>query len=126
MKENLLEAIKSTRISAVNGNPIPSKAEDVILGVPIEKNDPSQGWINLEIPELEDDGSKKGGKKPNVLNATPIGAGLKDGMTLAFKFRKDVSEVDDMDIDDNEWDVVMPTFEDEEGSQVKDGEGGVS
>lgn len=82
--------------------------------------------MSLEIPEIEDDGGKKGSKKRGVLNATPSGAGLKDGMILAFKFRKEKSGGDDMDIDDNEWDVVMPSYDDEEGSQVKDVEGGVS
>ncbi|KAI4188599.1 MAG: hypothetical protein L6R41_002027 [Letrouitia leprolyta] len=126
VKEDLLHAIKATRVTEINGNPLPSNLEDVIFGVPIDGNDPSQGWINLEIPELEEDGGKKGNKNPSVLNATPIGAGLKDGMALAFKFRKQTSGGDEMDIDDNEWDVVIPNYDDEEGSQVKNGEGGDS
>ncbi|KAL9006846.1 MAG: hypothetical protein Q9188_000377 [Gyalolechia gomerana] len=126
VKEDLLHAIKATRVTEINGNLIPSSPEDVILGVPLDGNDPSQGWINLEIPELEGDGGKKGSKKASVLNATPIGAGLKDGMVLAFKSRKEKSGSDDMDIDDNEWDVVLPNYDDEEGSQVKNGEEGDS
>lgn len=47
-------------------------------------------------------------------------------MALAFKFRKQTSGGDEMDIDDNEWDVVIPNYDDEEGSQVKNGEGGDS
>lgn len=120
MKENLLDAIISSGVPQINGDPLPVHPDDVILGVPIDNNDPSQGWINLEIPEIEDDGGKKA-KKSSVLNATPLGAGLKDGMVLAFKFRQK-NEVDhDMDLDDNEWDVVMPAYDDEEGSQLKDG-----
>ncbi|KAL9595616.1 MAG: hypothetical protein Q9219_006322 [cf. Caloplaca sp. 3 TL-2023] len=125
VKENLLEAIKSTRVSEINGNPLPSNPEDVILGVPIDHKDPNQGWIDLEIPDFEDDSGRKGNKKPSVLNATPMGAGLKDGMVLAFKFRKESSGDDLMDLDHNEWDVVMPKYDDEEGSQVK-GDGGSS
>ncbi|KAL8937445.1 MAG: hypothetical protein Q9211_003690 [Gyalolechia sp. 1 TL-2023] len=122
VKEDLLYAIRATRITEINGNPLPSSPKDIILGVPLDANDPSQGWINLEIPDLEEDGGKKGSHKASVLNATPIGAGLKDGMVLAFKFRKETSGGDDMDIDDHEWDVILPSYDDEEGSQVKNGE----
>ncbi|KAL8941924.1 MAG: hypothetical protein Q9216_001952 [Gyalolechia sp. 2 TL-2023] len=123
VKGDLLHAIKTARFTEINGIPLPSSPEDVILGVPLDGNDPSRGWINLEIPELEQDGGKKGSKSTSVLNATPIGAGLKDGMVLAFKSRKEKSGSDDMDIDDNEWDVILPNYDDEEGSQVKNGEG---
>ncbi|KAL8654618.1 MAG: hypothetical protein Q9210_001402 [Variospora velana] len=123
IKAKLLDAIKSTGITQINRQPLPRKADDVILGVPIDNNDPSQGWIDLEIPDIEDDGGKKA-KKTSVLNATPLGAGLKDGMVLAFKFRQESAKDDGMDIDDNEWDVVLPTFDDEEGSQVNGGDKG--
>lgn len=83
-------------------------------------NDPAQGWTDLEIPEVEDDIRKKGSKKSGVLNASPTGAGLKDGSILAIKFRSEASDADDLNMLDNEWDVVMPTFDDEEGSQNKE------
>ena len=95
----------------------------MIFGIPVDKNDTGKGWVGLEIPahEVEDDiGSKRkvGGKK-SVLNASPAGAGLKDGGMLAFKFRnKDaMMDEDGLDLNDNDWDVIMPSYEDEVGSQ---------
>lgn len=119
MKSNLLDAIISTGVAQINGDPLPANPEDVTFGVPIDGNDPSRGWINLEIPEPEDSGGKKS-KKASVLNATPSGAGLKDGMVLAFKFRPK-GTIDGTDIDNNEWDVIMPAYDDEEDNQIKNG-----
>ena len=95
----------------------------MIFGVPVDKNDASKGWVRIDIPahEVEDNtGSKRkiGGKK-SILNASPAGAGLKDGGMLAFKFRQNDAMVDEdgLDMNDNDWDVIMPSYEDEVGSQ---------
>ena len=91
--------------------------------MPRDKNDPSRGWVALKIPELEDGDTKgKAVKKGSVLNESPLGAGLKDGAMLAFKFASKVTkedEEDDMDVD-NDWDVVIPSYDDEAGSQSQD------
>lgn len=66
--------------------------------------------MDLEIPEKDDDEKEtksKGARKDSVLNASPLGAGLRDGAVLAFKFRRD-------DEDGGDWDVVMPIYEEEE------------
>lgn len=89
----------------------------MILGVPVDKNDVEKGWVDLFITEPED-GERvvtlpKGVRK-NVLNASPLGAGLKDGAMLAFKFRG-AGETATTEGDD--WDVLMPSFDDEDGSQ---------
>ncbi|KAI4165864.1 MAG: hypothetical protein LQ342_000295 [Letrouitia transgressa] len=110
IKERLLEAIKATGRSEINGMKVPAIADQIVFGVPIDSNDDSKGWIDLEIPELNGEDGKSS-KKTNVLNSSPLGAGLKDGSVIAFKFRKEQSQDDDMDIDDTDWDVVMPTFE---------------
>ena len=86
--------------------------------MPIDKYDLYRGWIDLEIPDLDDEGGKSK-KKTNVLNETPMGAGLKDGSTLAFKFRKERSEDDDLDMDDGEWDVMVPSYDEDFNSQTK-------
>lgn len=86
--------------------------------MPVDKNDISKGWVALEIPEL-DDGMTNGRavKKGSVLNQSPLGAGLKDGAMLAFKFRKQDAGADDLGMDlDDDWDVIMPSYDDE-GSQ---------
>lgn len=66
---------------------------------------------------------RKIGGKRSVLNS-PQGVGLKDGAVLAFKFKEGGNgraeknaKLEDMDIEDAKWDVVVPNFEDEYGSQ---------
>ncbi len=116
IKRDLLDAIKATNIKDINGNPLPSDPDEIEFGVPRDKNDISKGWLPLKIPEVEDgDGKGKGVKKGSVLNESPLGAGLKDGAMLAFKFTNGIAE-DAMDLDD-EWDVIMPSYDDEVASQ---------
>lgn len=122
VKERLLEAAKATQIKAINGQPLPSEPDDLILGVLIDENEPNEGWVGLEIPELEDDTGKKGSKNSGVLNATPMGAGLRDGSVLAFRFRNEASDADDLVMDDEKWDVVMPDIDDDDGSQMNEAE----
>ncbi|MCJ1288139.1 hypothetical protein MMC26_007494 [Xylographa opegraphella] len=119
IKADLLDALKERGYTEINQRSLPSDAQDIVLGLPIDKNDPSKGWVGLDIPamELEDEtGSKKtvGGKK-SVLNASPVGAGLRDGSLLAFKFRSvdAKKDSDDLDMEDSDWDVVMPSYEEE-------------
>ena len=119
IKSDLLHALKTRGYTEINQQSLPSNADDITLGLPIDKNDPSKGWVGLDIPamDVEDEtGSKKkvGGKKC-VLNASPLGAGLRDGSLLAFKFRRvDAKrDDDDLDMDDSDWDVVMPSYDEE-------------
>ena len=110
IKQDLLEAIKATGVTDINGEDIPSDPETIVLGLPADKNDISKGWVPLKIPEVEEGGAKgKGVKKNSVLNENPLGAGLKDGALLAFKFREG-SDADGMD---DTWDVIMPKYEDD-------------
>ena len=79
--------------------------------MPRDKNDISKGWVPLKIPEVEEGDTKgKGVKKGSVLNGSPLGAGLKDGAMLAFRFKEGAVE-DGMDLD-VDWDVIIPRFED--------------
>ena len=125
IKQELLEAIKKSGRTEINGQAVPSNPEEVIFGVPKEKNDLTKGWVGLDIPEVEvEDGmgsKKKVGGKKSVLNASPLGAGLKDGAMLAFKFKKDGAKMDEdgLNLYDSNWDVVMPSYEDEYGSQTQ-------
>lgn len=122
IKSDLLAAITKTGRTSLNNQPLPTYPDDVILGLPVEKNDPSKGWVPLEIPETEvqvNGGSKKIGGKKSVLNSSPLGAGLRDGAMLAFRFRQEGAMVDEdgADVEDDEWDVVIPSYEEEYGSQ---------
>ena len=99
IKEELLDSIKATGRKEINGSALPDSSEEIVLGVPVDKNDPSQGWLSLE--DIDFDGLDKKTK-----GGLPLAeAGLRDGAVVAFKFA-----VDD---DDNEWDVVMASYEDE-------------
>lgn len=112
IKKDLLAAIRATGISAIDGNSLPSDSEAIVFGVPHDKNDISKGWLPLKIPEVEDGDTKgKGIKKGTVLNESPLGAGLQNGALLAFKFQDEDAEENDV------WDVIMPSYEDEPVSQ---------
>lgn len=101
IKEELLSSIKATGITSINGATLPSDASEIVLGVPVEKNDPKQGWVNLEIEGADVNG--KTSKKGSVLNENPMGAGLKDGALLAFRFATE----------QNTWDIITPSYDDE-------------
>ena len=112
----MLDAIKATGIDNVNGYTLPSDVNDIILGVPIDQYDFSKGWVGLELPEANTDDEAEG-KSNGVRKGTPLvdsllGAGLKDGAIVAFKFREKGLE------DDDDFDVLIPCYEDEDSSQV--------
>lgn len=54
-------------------------------------------------------GKSNGGRNGTPLIDSLLGAGLKDGAVLAFKFRGEGLE--------DEWDVIIPSYDDEYGSQ---------
>jgi len=109
--------MRKSGLSDLKGEPIPSDPEEVQLAVPIERTDLTKGWVALEIPEeeLDEEGEKKrkaGKTRRSVINESPIGAGLRDGATLAFRFRGESGGEEDEEV---EWDVVIPSYDYEEG-----------
>lgn len=118
IKSDLLEAIKHTGLTSLNGHDIPTDSGDLVFGVPRDRNDISKGWVGIDIPFNNEEtvGQKKnvGGKK-SVLNASPSGAGLKDGAMIAFKFRNEGARTDEegTDLEDDDWDVVMPSYDED-------------
>ncbi|MCJ1398593.1 hypothetical protein MMC11_001793 [Xylographa trunciseda] len=118
IKSDLLNALKERGYTDINQRPLPSDAEDIILALPVDKNDLSKGWVGLDIPavDVEDEtgSKKKTGVKKGVLNGSPLGAGLRDGSLLAFKFKNDnVKDDDNADMEDSDWDVVIPSYDEE-------------
>jgi hypothetical protein len=110
----LLEAFKSRNMTEVNGEPVPSDPTLIEFGVPVDRSDLEKGW-NL----LQSDGAKgTAGKKAS--SGTILAAGLASGHLVAFRFRqaRDVPASDDVDgdieLNDPGWDVVTPSFDDEE------------
>jgi hypothetical protein len=125
IRADLLSTLKKRGVAELDGQDLPEDPEDLILGVPLNKNNPRKGWIALHIPATtardgKGEAVSTGGKK-SVLNETPLGAGLKDGAMLAFKIRKNGPQADDgSDLDDNEWDVLTPSYDDEEAAQPEE------
>ncbi|KAG8533661.1 uncharacterized protein KY384_001402 [Bacidia gigantensis] len=118
IRQDLLNTMKAIGIKNINQNSIPEDPDDVILGVPMDKNDLNKGWVNLEIPEFDEgDVKSKGGvKKGSVLNKNPLGAGLGEGALLAFRFKDKNKQEDEMELGED-YDVIMPSYEDESTSQ---------
>lgn len=78
----------------------------------------------MEIPDIGDDqtpeSKPKARRKSSVFNAHPLGAGLKDGDMLAFKFKAEGSDqrpVDEIDFDDGDWDVILPSYDEEDAME---------
>ncbi|KAJ5095767.1 hypothetical protein NUU61_005123 [Penicillium alfredii] len=121
-QEKLLQALKSRGLTDINGDPIPDDPSDIEFGVAVDRHDLDKGWTRLdaEVPELNENGSKKGAGRPKKPDFSLQAAGLQDGHPVAFRFRKPTPEAEgaelDMDLDheDPGWDVVVPSFEYEE------------
>ena len=125
IKSLLLASLKSRNITSIDNTTISDDPEDVEFGVLRNKKNPAEGWVPLEIKEMEV-GDAKGGKrkvggKKSILNESPAGASLGYGSMLAFRFRTEAkkdareNEDDEMDIkDDPGWNVILPSYDDEE------------
>lgn len=115
-KEKLLQALKSRQMREINGDIIPDDPAAIELGVPMDRSDLDKGWMSLtmDIPGQENSAKSSGQKK---LSDTLQAAGLQDGYSVAFRFRKSGAgdEVDmDTDLNDPGWDVIIPSFDEEE------------
>jgi hypothetical protein len=114
VKEKLLEAFKSRNMTEVNGEPVPSDPTLIEFGVPVDRSDLEKGWNLLPTDETKATAGRK------ASSGTILAAGLASGHLVAFRFRKpgDVPESDEVDRDielnDPGWDVVIPSFDDEE------------
>lgn len=101
-------------MTEVNGEPVPSDPTLIEFGVPVDRSDLEKGW-NL----LQTDGAKASAEK-KASSGTILATGLANGHLVAFRFRRpgDVpagDEVDeDIELNDPGWDVVIPSFDDEE------------
>ncbi|KAJ6079415.1 hypothetical protein N7467_009168 [Penicillium canescens] len=118
-KEKLLEALNSRGVTDINGDPVPDDSFDIEFGVPMDRADLEKGWrrLDADAPELDEEGTTKKNKGKSKKEAvTLMAAGLENGHTVAFRFRKPNEGQDEMDLDyeDPGWDVLIPTFDDED------------
>ena len=119
VRAELLKAIQQTNPSGkFNGQNIPSDAGEILLAKPVDINDLSAGWEQLERRDKDADlfadeemisgkGKAKAGspwsaakKEDKKLLDCPQGARLRDGGVVAFKFRSQEEP------DDSEWEKV--------------------
>ncbi|EAU29768.1 conserved hypothetical protein [Aspergillus terreus NIH2624] len=116
----LLEALQSRGLKEINGDAVPEDPSDIELGIPVDKNDLEKGWTKLELdlPEFDEDGAAKRAGKKSASSLTLQAADVKNGKPIAFRFRQHKDETDQTDIDleleDANWDVVLPNLDDEE------------
>jgi hypothetical protein len=149
IKELLLAVLQARNISSLRNAsdltspiPLPSSPDDLELGVLVDKKDASKGWtlIKPESASSNAAGKKKASSK-SADTDTPAALGLSDGGWLAYRVaqhgaraRREPSidangdVVVDVDLtEDPGWDVVLPTFDDdEEGVEEEAAEAGPS
>lgn len=116
VKAELLSALRETDPEGINGIPLPSSSDSIVLGKPHDFNDISQGWQRIEESSHEDgdeDIQKKGkGKQSRDGGDSSVkGVGLKDGAALAFKW-VDADQDDHIVGEEEDWDVVVPSYDD--------------
>ncbi|KAF2492313.1 hypothetical protein BU16DRAFT_441395, partial [Lophium mytilinum] len=142
LKTQLLTALRETCPGeALDGTPLPSSPSEIILARPVDINDLSKGFVTGEwerdgfgdedMEDVEESGvGKKGKGRPKkvtqVAGDCPKGArNVKDGGVLAFSWGKERDrregkgkrrvEVNEDGEAQEEWDVVLPSYEDSYG-----------
>lgn len=108
VKEKLLQALKSREVHEINGDPIPEDPAHIELGIPVDRSELEKGWTCLvkADPTVQDGVAKGTGKTGD----TVLSAGLENGHVVAFRFLR----ADEVEKDDGDWDVIIPSFDDEE------------
>lgn len=112
VKSELLSALQQTDPDGINGKPLPSSLQQIILGKPIDFNDITKGWQRIEEASNGDDegGQKKGKGRSSKGGVDSVrGVGLRDGIPVAFKW--DCSS-EHLPGEQESWDVVIPTYDD--------------
>ena len=127
IKALLLAALKCRNVSGT-----PESPAALELGVLADRRDTSKGWVTLHqrVQELATGkhAKKAASGKKIAQNDSVEGAGLVDGSWVAWRVRSREGKVENVqtdedgdemavDFDDEEdpgWDVVIPSYEDEE------------
>ena len=126
IKGELLRALRQRHTDGQlpNGTVIPTSADEVLLAKPVDVSDHNQGWTRIEdsMSHAEDvqppraaGSSKK--RKPDVTSpmSCPQASGLRDGSVLAYKFSSSGQDDEGLGLEDEVWDVVIPSYEDTAG-----------
>ncbi|KAF1816240.1 hypothetical protein P152DRAFT_454499 [Eremomyces bilateralis CBS 781.70] len=117
VKAELLKALQETTpTEELNGKPLPEGPEQFRLAQPNNINDPLSGWTQIDPNPFEDEGDgSRGRRKGKTAAGQSVKAmGLQDNAVLAFQWGEKDKNIDDgdMDVEEEEWDVVIPSSED--------------
>ena len=124
-KEKLLKALKTRGILEINGDPVHNDSYDIVLGVPVDRNELEKGWTRLDFDDPDITGGEAmtngAGRKKRKPDMSLGSADIRDGQPIAFRFRRPREEVQDMDeveleleLEDPAWDVIIPALDDAE------------
>ncbi|KAJ5698892.1 hypothetical protein N7462_000897 [Penicillium macrosclerotiorum] len=121
-KEKLLEALQSRELREINGDSIPTDPALIEFGVPVDRGDLEKGWTRLQADttDITNVANAPSKGKSKIPSDTVMAAGLGNGHLVAFRFRNpgEIPERDELevglDVEDSGWDVVIPSFDDEE------------
>ncbi|KAJ5386740.1 hypothetical protein N7509_009281 [Penicillium cosmopolitanum] len=119
VKQKVLQALKERDVREINGDIVPDDPAEIEFGIPIDRSDLEKGWTRLKTNTSNEETEKKSGR---TLADTVLDADLGNGNWVAFRFRKDIKPEEtkeeetamSLDLDDPGWDVVVPSFDDEE------------
>jgi len=119
-KDAILQALKARNITEINGDSVPDDSSAIEFGVAVDKSDPEKGWTRLEA----DMSGLNEGEKPKTGAVSLEAADLRNGQAIAFRFcnprEGDAGKGDvdiDLDVEDQGWDVVLPSLEEDEGEE---------
>lgn len=125
LKEDLLQALRQTHPNGrINGVEIPSDPASVLLARPNDIHNLEKGFTSVTDKEgniitgNEQVGKKRKSGDPElkIKEPCPKAAGLKDGAVLAYKFRIPKTAKNYDPAIDEDWDVVIPSYDDQEAS----------
>lgn len=117
-KTALLKALQARGSNEIGGDPVPEESSKIELGVAVDKNDTEKGWTSLEGLEIDEDTAPKRGAGKKSTSSSLKALGISGGQSIAFRFRKagdaGPDNASDFDLEDPGWDVILPSFDDEE------------
>ncbi|OQE19816.1 hypothetical protein PENSTE_c014G07152 [Penicillium steckii] len=119
VRQKLLEALRGRDVREINGDIVPDDPAEIEFGVPIDRSDIEKGWTRLRSNSSKEGNENKAAR---ALANTVLDSDLGNGNWVAFRFRKpgtsEETEQDEtamsLDLDDPGWDVIIPSFDDEE------------
>ena len=123
IKQAFLDALKARDITKFEDQAVPESPDDITFAKLKTVNDTESGWETLMPPPQGGESGEMGGSKKRKRHGeglldSPIGVGLKDGASLAFKLEKssalDEDKEDDEDDEDGGYQVTFPPLDVEE------------